>query len=215
MARQTTDRGIGEASFEGRARALAERFNGNYEQILQALEKLAGELPSLDASNPDLDYVAGIAHEALLAFPCEHALGLLHATPAGELEERIWVAHYLCGEDDDVPLFSREELAATIESFCGFLAGQRLHLVETGLPSDAFARCRWLDDRLACLYPIRRTKAPNFDNRPAEFPRLRFPPGLLRTKSDVDGPETVNASCTAQNSNMFTGIVSAQQDRLG
>lgn len=216
MARQTTDRGIGEDDLDGRARALAERFHGNCEQILLVLQKLAKELPSLDASKPDLDYVAGIVCEALLTLPCEQALELLQVSPAGDLEERIWVAHYLCGErdDGDLPLFSRDELAATIESFSVFLAGQRMHLLETGLPSDDFARCRWLDDRLARLYPIRRTKVPSWDNRPANFPRMEFPRGLLRAQSDADGPETVAASYDTQNGDLVTSISMADAERL-
>jgi hypothetical protein len=136
----------------GVARRMAGRLHA-------ALHRLVSNLvPSLKSQPVDLQramfrYPVCLLSEALDVLPVDKALDLFETTDLKLLAQRAWWTDYLRYEG--TPLYSLDELVDRTEAFIAYLAGDRDHLVKTGLPSRHFQNSAWLYWRLAKLYCVK------------------------------------------------------------
>ena len=122
MALSPTDCANGEDDIAARAGAVAEEFDANSARAAQTIRLLFEGLPSLQDHPEDwarcdgLDYAASFVRTAYRALGWQEATEFLEAAPLDLLEERVWICHYLsgAGDEDGIPLFSRNELAVRL-----------------------------------------------------------------------------------------------------
>jgi hypothetical protein len=206
--------------FQDWATAIAKRWVANPDRVRLALTRLNdtfGAVPPTDPTRPvgPWEFPFSLLDDALFALSPDQALELFESENLLRLSRRVAAVDYL--SDEEIPLFSLQELGDHIAAFLTVLKGDRAHLVKTGLPSARFRRCPWLDRLLGRLYGTRVTDSP--------WPRTgrpwvgrgadpgNVPPYLWLRMKAGDAPYPYEA-CSYEEAAYLRGLCQADASRL-
>lgn len=222
MALPPADCANGEDDIAARAGAVAKEFGADSDRTAQTIKLLFEGLPSLQdqpedwARSDGLDYAESIVRTAYRALGSQEATEFLNAAPLDLLEERVWICHYLSGtgDEDGIPLFSREELAVNLAAFREFLEEGREHLLETGLPARHFSDCHWLWSRIGRLYPVRRTEFPHPYDEPIECAGMPSFYKWVRVVPKPSGTRAIYCPCRQDEADLIVGLTAVDAEHL-